>query len=72
MFLKEEEDILSDRKGALHVDYLSSGMDCGVHAAVLGSGQILETHWTEEEQQKEGLCNLFAQPLRGTNYHSFD
>ena len=42
MFLKEE-DIGLDRKDARHVDYLSSGMDCGVHAAVLGSGQILET-----------------------------
>jgi hypothetical protein len=41
--LEEEEDILLDEKGAQHVRYLSSGMDCGVHAAVLGSGQILET-----------------------------
>jgi len=71
MFLKEE-DILLDRKGARHVLYLSSGMDYGVHAAVLGSGQILETHWTEEEEQEERLCNLFAQPLRGTSRHPFD
>ena len=38
----EEEDILRDRKGVRHVDYLSSGMDYGVHVAVLGSGQIRE------------------------------
>jgi len=37
MFL-EEEDILLDRKDARHVDYLSTGMDCGVHAVVAGSG----------------------------------
>jgi hypothetical protein len=70
MFLKEE-DILLDRKGARHVLYLSSGMDYGVHAAAVDSGQILETHWTEEEQE-ERLCNLFAQPLRGTSRLPFD
>ena len=38
-----EEDILLDKKDARHVRYLSSGMDCGVHAAAVGSGQILGT-----------------------------
>ena len=38
-----EEDILQEGKGVLHVNYLSSGMDCGVHAAAVDSGQIPET-----------------------------
>ncbi len=60
MFLKEE-DILSDRKGALHVLYLSSGMDCGVHAAVLGSGQILGIQKIEEELEE--VINLYSPNL---------
>ena len=47
--VQEEEDILQDRKGVRYVLYLSSGMDCGVHAAVAGSGQTQETQKTEEE-----------------------
>jgi hypothetical protein len=37
-----EEDVLLDRKGARCVSYLSSGRDCGVHAAAVSSGQIAE------------------------------
>jgi hypothetical protein len=45
----EEEDILLDRKDVRYARYLSSGMDCGAHAAAVGSGQILGTQKTEEE-----------------------
>ncbi len=47
---QEEEDILQDRKDARYVLYLSSGMDCDVHAAVAGSGQTQETQKIEEEE----------------------
>lgn len=42
-FIVLEEDILSDRKGARHVDYLSSGMGYGVPAAAVDLGQVLGT-----------------------------
>jgi len=35
--------ILQDRKGVRCVRYLSSGRDCGVHAAATGSGQTIGT-----------------------------
>jgi hypothetical protein len=38
-----EDDILLDRKGVQYVSYLSSGMDYGVPAAVVGSGQTQRT-----------------------------
>jgi hypothetical protein len=38
-----EEDILRDRKDALHVNYLSSGMDCGVRAAAVDSSNPRNT-----------------------------
>jgi len=44
-----EGDILRDRKDARYAHCLSSGMDYGVHAAAVGSGQILGTQKTEEE-----------------------
>jgi hypothetical protein len=44
-----EEDTLLDRKDAQYARYLSSGMDSGAHAAVVGCGQILGTQKTEEE-----------------------
>jgi len=45
----EQEDILRDRKDAQCARYLSNGMDCGVHAAAVGSEQIPGTQKTEEE-----------------------
>ncbi len=44
-------DIPPDKKDARHVDYLSSGMDCGVNAVTVGLGQILETHKTDEKEE---------------------
>ncbi|MFL6510542.1 MAG: hypothetical protein ACJ700_05075 [Nitrososphaera sp.] len=41
--LQEEEDILLDRKGARHVNYLSGEMGFGVHAVAANSDQILGT-----------------------------
>ncbi|HJU35201.1 MAG TPA: hypothetical protein VJ695_08780 [Nitrososphaera sp.] len=55
MMLLEEEDILLDRKDALRVSYLSCGMGYGVHAAAVGSGQILKTQWTEKEGIEDRL-----------------
>jgi hypothetical protein len=44
MVLEEEEvDILLDRKGVLCASCLSSGMEYGVHAVAVGSGQTLGT-----------------------------
>ncbi len=61
MFLEgvEKEDILLDRKDARYVRYLSSGMDCGVHAAAVGSGQILGTQKTEEEWEVRRLLSIY-------------
>ena len=64
-----EEDILQGRKGAQCVSYLSSGMDCGVHVAGLGSGQTLETQKTGKEL---GEDRLFISPiLKGRELSSF-
>jgi hypothetical protein len=38
-----DQDILLDRKGAQCASCLSSGMDYGVRAAAVGSGQTPET-----------------------------
>ena len=53
------EDILLDRKDARYVRYLSSGMDCGAHAAAVGSGQILGTQKTEEEWEVRRLLSIY-------------
>ncbi len=44
----EEEDILLDKEDAKHVRSLSSGTDCGVHAAVADLGQTLGTQQIEK------------------------
>ena len=62
-----EEDILLGRKGAQYVSYLSSGMDYGVHAADVGSGQILEIQKTGNELGQDLL--FISLPLKGTNCH---
>jgi hypothetical protein len=67
----EEVDILLDRKGALCVSYLSSGMDYGVRTVEANLGQSLEILQTEKGFQR--ICQTISelsevQSQQQTNY----